>query len=337
MKNILLESELKKMKLMMGYDTEETLTENEIPKLLAGKGYWEGELDMTNAGAFAKFKNNGVFPQAKKWVYISTYSSAVGYSDITISKPEVEVSVNTNTTEFEPASVDFNISAEDPFGYDSPELIDNAKKKLDELSKEILEIGGKYGEEFKTAYYNFLKSKTITVNAYSSIDASSNFPDGGNFAGCSKYGIGKGPRKEYNKCLSQARAQKVVDYLKGKGSYLQIEYKLVDTDGEFITRRNSDQVKKFLLAEGVEKSTLTLPKTTRWIRITSPCTNVGPIEISRLGHKFVEDYQFPSFKRGKGFADEELKSLKNAITLEIKADLYGDNSSKKQLTIRFDD
>jgi hypothetical protein len=34
MKNILLESELKKMKLMMGYDPEETLTENEIPKLL---------------------------------------------------------------------------------------------------------------------------------------------------------------------------------------------------------------------------------------------------------------------------------------------------------------
>ncbi len=129
----------------------------------------------------------------------------------------------------------------------------------------------------------------------------------------------------------------ICDYLKGKGSYLQIEYKLVDSDGEFITRRNSDQIKKFLLAEGVEKSTLTLPKSTRWIRITSPCTNVGPIEISRLGHKFVEDYQFPSFKRGKEFADEELKALKNAITLEIKADLYGDNSSKKQLTIRFDD
>ena len=220
MKNILLESELKKMKLMMGYDTEETLTENEIPKLLAGKGYWEGELDMTNAGAFAKFKNNGVFPQAKKWVYISAYSSAVGYSDITISKPEVEVSINTNIKERDPATVDFNASAEDPFGYDSPELIDNAKKKLDELSIKILTIGEEFGEEFKNAFYEFLKNKTITVNAYSSIDASSNFPDGGGFAGCSKYGIGKGPRKEYNKCLSQARAQTVVDYLKGKGGIL---------------------------------------------------------------------------------------------------------------------
>lgn len=129
----------------------------------------------------------------------------------------------------------------------------------------------------------------------------------------------------------------ICDYLKGKSSYLQIDYKLVDSDGELIARRSSEQSKKFLLAEGVEKSTLSLPRNTRWIRITSPCTNVGPLEISRLGHKFVEDYQFTSFKRGKTFEDEELRSLKNSITLEIKADLYGDNSSRKQLTIRFDD
>ena len=72
MKNILLESELKKIKLMMGYDPKETLTENEIPKLVTGDDYWEGQLDLTNARAFAKFKNGGVFPQAKKWVYITS-------------------------------------------------------------------------------------------------------------------------------------------------------------------------------------------------------------------------------------------------------------------------
>jgi hypothetical protein len=128
----------------------------------------------------------------------------------------------------------------------------------------------------------------------------------------------------------------ICDYLKGKGSYLQIDYKLIDSEGQLINRRNSNQTQKFLLAEGVEKSTLSLPKETRWIKISSPCTNVGPLEISRLGHKFVEEYQFPSFKRGKDFVDEELRSLKNSVTLEIKADLYGDNSSRKQLTIKFD-
>ena len=127
------------------------------------------------------------------------------------------------------------------------------------------------------------------------------------------------------------------DYLKGKGSYIKIDYKVVDSDGELVSSRGSTNVSEYLLAEGVEKGTLNLPKSTRWIRITSPCTNVGTVEISRLGHKFVEEYQFSSFRKGKTFAEAELKELKNAITLEIKADLYGDNSSKKQLTIRFDE
>ena len=127
------------------------------------------------------------------------------------------------------------------------------------------------------------------------------------------------------------------EYLKGKSSYLLIEFKLIGPDNELVSKRNPNQSRNFLLAEGVEKSTLSLPRETRWIRITSPCTNVGPLEVSRLGHKFVEEYQFNSFKRGKRFEDKELRELKNAITLEIKADLYGDNSSRKQLTIKFDE
>ena len=135
MKNILLEGELKKIKLMMGYDPKETLTENEIPKLVTGENNWEGQLDMTNAGAYAKFKNGGVFPQAKKWVYITSYSSAVGYGDITISQPKIEIDIDTKTKERDPATVDFNTSAEDPFEFDSSELTNIAKTKLDELSK----------------------------------------------------------------------------------------------------------------------------------------------------------------------------------------------------------
>jgi len=250
MKNILLEGELKKIKLMMGYDPKETLTENEIPKLVTGENNWEGQLDMTNAGAYAKFKNGGVFPQAKKWVYITSYSSAIGYGDITVSQPKVEIDINTNTKERNPATVDFNASAEDPFEFDSPELTDNAKTILDKFSNKILTIRDKYGEEFKNAFYVFLKNKTITVNAYSSIDASSNFPDGGGFAGCSKYGIGKGPRKDYNKCLSQARAQKVVDYLKGKGDVLsELTY-------EAIGRGETNKFSKVVWAEANE----TFPK-----------------------------------------------------------------------------
>ena len=246
MKNILLESELKKIKLMMDYDPKETLTENEIPKLVTGDNNWEGQLDMTNAGAYAKFKNGGVFPQAKKWVYITAYSRAIGYGDITISQPKIETNIETDDPKDYPATVDFNASAEDPFEFDSPELTETAKKSLNELSDKILNVGVKYGEEFKTAYYAFLKNKTITINAYSSIDASSNFPDGGGFAGCSKYGIGKGPRKDYNKCLSQARAEKVVAYLKDKvGILSELTY-------EAIGRGETNKFSKLVWAEANE-------------------------------------------------------------------------------------
>jgi len=127
------------------------------------------------------------------------------------------------------------------------------------------------------------------------------------------------------------------DYLQGKGSYLLIEYKLIGSDNELINRRVAEQTRKFNLAEGVKKSTINLPRDTRWVKISSPCENVGPIEMSREGHKYVKEYQFSSFKRGKLFEDKELRELKNALTLEIKAEIYGDNQLVKQLTIKFDE
>jgi outer membrane protein OmpA-like peptidoglycan-associated protein len=228
MKNILLESELKKIKLMMGYDPKDTLTENEIPTLISNNGYWEGTLDMSNAGALAKFKNNGVFPQASKFVYLTSFTSAVGYANITVTQPKKETGDDGGTVIEAPASAEFTTSAEDPFEFNRAELTELAKQKLDVLANKIINVGEDYSSEFKDAFYNFLKSKTITVNAYSSIDASSNFPDGGDYPGCSQYGVGKGPRKSYNKCLSQARAQTVVNYLKDKGGILaELNYSAV--------------------------------------------------------------------------------------------------------------
>jgi outer membrane protein OmpA-like peptidoglycan-associated protein len=228
MKNILLESELRKIRLMMDYNPKDTLTENEIPTLISNDGYWQGTLDMSNAGALAKFKNNGVFPQASKFVYLTSFTSAVGYADITVGQPKKESDDDGGTVIEAPASAEFTTSAEDPFEFNRAELTELAKQKLDVLANKIINVGEDYSSEFKDAFYNFLKSKTITVNAYSSIDASSNFPDGGDYPGCSQYGVGKGPRKSYNKCLSQARAQTVVNYLKDKGGILaELNYSAV--------------------------------------------------------------------------------------------------------------
>lgn len=220
MKNILLENELKKIKLMMDYDTEETLTENEIPKLVSRDDYWEGTLDTTNAYAYAKFKNRKVFPQAGKWVYITSYSYAIGSGDITTYKEKVSTEIVPDPRDPDPVSVNLKLIAEDPFDFDKALLLKTGTDLLDKLHTKISRVEEDYGPDVKAAYYNFLKSKPIIVRAYSSIDASSNFPDGGTYEGCSQYGVGKGPRKEYNKCLSQARAQIVVDYLKSKGGIL---------------------------------------------------------------------------------------------------------------------
>ena len=127
----------------------------------------------------------------------------------------------------------------------------------------------------------------------------------------------------------------ICEYLQGKNSYLLIEYKLINDDGELSQRRSPDHQNRFELSGGVEKSTVILPSNARWVRISSPCKNVGPVEISRQGHKFDERYQFPEFKRGRDFDEVEIEKLKESLTLEIKADLYGDNSIKKQLTLKF--
>jgi outer membrane protein OmpA-like peptidoglycan-associated protein len=111
----------------------------------------------------------------------------------------------------EPVVFDFVVEANKNFEFDDAVLTQEAKDKID---SEIVEKWNKIPQNRKEGYLEFLKGKTINVNAYSSIDALSNFPDGGRYAGCSKYGVGKGPRVEYNLCLSQARAEAVVEYLK---------------------------------------------------------------------------------------------------------------------------
>lgn len=221
MKSFLLETELKKMKMLMGYDPQETLTENEIPTLSKVGSTWTGTLDMTNASAYGKFKNKGVFSEAGKFVYIESASSAIGYENISVSVTKQSESSTGDTGNTIPASINIDVNATEPFEFDSLTLTSEGVKAIDDFANQILtSIGQKYGEDVKEKYYSWLKTKTITVRAYSSIDASSNFPDGGKVTECAQYGVGKGPRKSYNKCLSQKRADVVVTKLKNKGGIL---------------------------------------------------------------------------------------------------------------------
>jgi hypothetical protein len=221
MRNFLLETELKKMKMLMGYDPQETLTENEIPSLDKVGNTWTGTLDMTNASAFGKFKNEGSFSEAGKIVYIEAASSAIGYEDITVSTSKQETSTTGDTETKVPVSIDIDVDATEPFEFDSLKLVSGGTEAITKFANEILTgVEEDYGPDVKEKYYTWLKSKPITIRAYSSIDASSNFPDGGTVAECAQYGTGKGPRKTYNKCLSQKRAEVIVSELKKKGGIL---------------------------------------------------------------------------------------------------------------------
>jgi len=128
----------------------------------------------------------------------------------------------------------------------------------------------------------------------------------------------------------------ICNYLQGKGTYLLIEYKLIGSNNQLISRRSGEQSKHCELVGGVQTVPISLPRNTRWIKITSPCKNLGPVDISREGHKFDEEFHFTSFKRGKEFNDAQLRSLKDTIQLEVKADLYGNLSVKKKLKIKLD-
>jgi outer membrane protein OmpA-like peptidoglycan-associated protein len=110
--------------------------------------------------------------------------------------------------ESRPVVFDFVVEANRNFEFDDAVLTQEAKDKID---SEIVEKWNKIPQNRKEEYLEFLKDKTINVNSYASIDALSNYKVTGGYLSCKKSGQ---LRKVYNKCLSQARAEAVVEYLK---------------------------------------------------------------------------------------------------------------------------
>lgn len=126
----------------------------------------------------------------------------------------------------QPIVFDFAVDAKQNFEIDEAILTKDAKDIIDD---KIVTNWNDIPQYRKEEYLKFLEDKTIVVNAYASIDALSNFPDGGRYEGCSMYGVGKGPRIKYNQCLSEARANAVVEYLKtiADGAFKDVNFKAV--------------------------------------------------------------------------------------------------------------
>ena len=108
----------------------------------------------------------------------------------------------------------------------------------------------------------------------------------------------------------------------------------MDENDEVIPR--SRQTIDLELSSGLEKVQKSLPGNARHLRITSPSANVGPVTIALNDKPYDETYSFNAFKgRGRLFPKTELRTLKNKVVLNIKAEFYGDNTIKKQLTLTF--
>tara|TARA_R110002020_G_scaffold455_1_gene2315 strand:+ start:6072 stop:7424 length:1353 start_codon:yes stop_codon:yes gene_type:complete len=107
----------------------------------------------------------------------------------------------------------FKLQVTDPFEFDSPDITENAKNEikagLDRLVEDLND------ENVYEQYINTkIKGKDIIVNAYSSIDAKSDEVGGGGVSDCSPGGTTT--RAQYNLCLSQKRAETIVNYLKSE-------------------------------------------------------------------------------------------------------------------------
>ena len=88
---------------------------------------------------------------------------------------------------------------------------------------------------------------------------------------------------------------------------------------------------------GREKDILPLPANARYIKITSPCGNVGPVSIALDAQPFAENYNFDSFKKGRILEPNEIKTLKKKLGLKIRAEFYGDVAMQKQITFTFNE
>lgn len=230
-----LTEEKERMRKLMGFDykdnSHDILSERNIKRsilLIEGKLKGNSEVKkgpvefVSYSEPIGNFKNKKMFPQftSGQWLEIGmdVWSQAGPKANQIYVKPEPPTT-KTPAPDI-PISIDIPFSINDPFKFDDDVLYPNAENKLNEFIDNInnLKDSGDYPTEVVDAYYKFLKSKTIPVKGYASIDALSNYKiTGSELTSC---GGKKQLRKEYNKCLSNVRAEAIIEKLKASGGIL---------------------------------------------------------------------------------------------------------------------
>jgi len=113
----------------------------------------------------------------------------------------------------------FDFRADNPFEFDKAGITAEAKEVISAKMLGLFELEKGEGDKLQQYIDKYLKGKEVIINAYSSIDADPEEIGGGEYVGvkdCAKRVNGQPTikRKDYNLCLSQARAEAVAEYLK---------------------------------------------------------------------------------------------------------------------------
>jgi len=160
---------------------------------------------QTNLGFF--FSNAGAKFGVSSDIILETEVGglAINLGEVNILPPQVDPS---EPIQPEVATEKIKLDLIDVFEYDSIKMKDpSGYQEILNKFKNDLSQGLKRMVGFK----EFLEKQTLVVNGYASQDDDPAANIGGKLPACSKYV--KGPRSEYNKCLSQKRAQKVANDL----------------------------------------------------------------------------------------------------------------------------
>ena len=113
----------------------------------------------------------------------------------------------------------FNFRANDPFEFDKAGITVKAQQTLKRELNRVYDLKKGEGDKLQQYIDKYLKGKEVIIYASSSIDANPEEIGGGTYEGtknCAKRVNGQPTikRKDYNLCLSQARAESVAEYLK---------------------------------------------------------------------------------------------------------------------------
>ena len=179
--------------------------------------------DLINAGPSTKL----VIPMNKKVnAFLYHVNTAKILSDVQISAPPPKIipkppsPVITGDTFAK--EIEYKFEVTDPFEFDKPDLTPSAE---DAIAKEMQEVYKLKKLGFLEDYLKTkINGKDIIVQAYSSIDAKSDELGGGGVTECKP---GKVMRKDYNLCLSQKRAETIVNHLNGAFSDIFGEANLI--------------------------------------------------------------------------------------------------------------